>query len=157
MKKFAANYVISGTGALLKNGIVIATDEGIASEYIDTQGDLDEVARLSFHNGIVVAGFIYVKTTAEILVQDTDPPVRLSVFQNVKEHSQLSVQQWLEVAKQVQEQFAEMKIPEIVSQINDILVSNGGYVKEDAPGIYIINADLAGLHFTPKSRLKRIR
>ena len=156
MKKFAANYVISGSGALLKNGIVIANDEGIASEYIDTNGDLDEMALLSFHNGIALAGFIYVKTTAEIPVPVTDPPVRLFLFQKAKEQSKLLVQQWLEVAKQVQEKFAEMKIPEIVSQINDILVLNGGYIKEDAPGIYIINADLAGLHFTPKSRLKRI-
>ncbi len=156
MRKFAANYVLSGDGTLLKNGIVIAGEDGKVTEYVDTGGDLDEIAQLSFYNGILVAGFTYLKTNVEIPVPETDLSISSTIFQLIKEQNQLSVQQWIEIAKQVQEQFPEMKIPEIVHYLNDILISNGGYVKEDAPGIYLINADLVEMHFTPKSRLKKI-
>ena len=156
MRKFAANYVLSENGTFLKNGIVITGEDGMVSEYVDTGGDLDEMAQLSFHNGIVVAGFTFLKSSPEIPVSVKDKPIRSSIFQLIKEQNQLSVQQWIEIAKQVQEQYPEMKIPEIVHYLNDVLISNGGYEKEDAPGIYLINADLVEMHFTPKSRLKKI-
>ena len=156
MRKFAANYVLSENGDLLKNGIVITGDDGNIFEYVDTRGDLDEIAQLSFHNGIILAGFTFSKTSIEIPVPETDLPIRIYIFQLVRELKQLSVQQWIETAKQVQDQFPEMKIPEIVQYLNEVLLSNGGFVKEDLPGIYLINADLVELHFTHKSRLKKI-
>jgi len=156
MSKFAANYVLSGKGDFLKNGIVITGNDGNVSEYVDTRGDLDEIAQLSFHNGIMLAGFTFLKTSVEIHVSETDLPIRSYIFHIIKELNQLSVPQWIEIAKQVQEQFPSMKIPEIIQQLNEVLITNGGFVKEDAPGIYLINANLVEMHFTAKSRLKKI-
>jgi len=156
MRKFAANYVLSGNGDFLKNGIVITGDGDTAIEYVDTRGDLDEIAQLSFHNGILLAGFTFLKTNNEIPVSENDQPNRDYIFRLIRELNQLSVQQWIEAAKQVQEQFPSMKIPEIVEQLNEVLISNGGFAKEDAPGIYLINANLVEMHFTGKSKLKKI-
>ena len=156
MRKLAANYVLSGNGDFLKNGIVITGDGDTAIEYVDTRGDLDEIAQLSFHNGILLAGFTYLKTSNEISVFENDQPIRDYIFRIIGELNQLSVQQWIEAAKQVQEQFPSMKIPEIVEQLNEVLLSNGGFAKEDASGIYLINADLVEMHFTAKSRLRKI-
>ena len=72
MKKLAANYVISDSGEILKNGIILAEDEGSVLEYIDTEGDLQEIARLEFHNGILLGGFTFVKVREAVPIMDFD-------------------------------------------------------------------------------------
>ncbi|MBL7972728.1 MAG: hypothetical protein JNL03_14510, partial [Prolixibacteraceae bacterium] len=72
MKKFAANYVISESGDLLKNSILIAEDDGTVLEYIDTKGNLQEMARLTFLNGILLSGFSFVRVREPLPVPDDD-------------------------------------------------------------------------------------
>ena len=50
MRKFTANYLVTASGTFLKNGIVIAEENGTAIEFIDTTGDLKEIAQLTFYN-----------------------------------------------------------------------------------------------------------
>ena len=156
MRKFAANYLVSETGIFLKNGILVAEEDGTAVQYIDTKGDLTEIARLAFLNGILMSGCAFVKTGHNIPDLVPDHPVRSFVFQLLKGSNQISIHSLIESGKQVQEQFPEMEIPEIMHQ-TAILLANSGYSKENIRGIFLLTGtDLAELHFTPKSRLKKI-
>ncbi len=142
----AANYLISETGKLLKNGILLAEDNGVALDFIDTNGDLDEIAQLTFHNGILIAGQTFTRINSE--TQAFIGPV-------IQGKDLLMLHDLVELAKQYQVQFPEMQIPEIWNAINTILQPD--FRKEKAPGIFLlIGCDLPGLHFTSKSRLKKI-
>ena len=146
MKKLAANYLISETGKLLKNGILLAEDNGVALDFIDTNGDLNEIAQLTFYNGILIAGQTFTRINSESLV---------FISPIIQGKDQLSLHDLVELAKQYQVQFPEMQIPEIWNAINTILQPE--FRKETTAGIFLlIGSDLPGLHFTSKSRLKKI-
>lgn len=152
MKKNAANYLVSEDGVFLKNGIVIADENGTAVQYIDTKGDLNEIAQLTFHNGILMAGFTFLKTNEAFPISATDP-----LIQSVEGQNEISIQNLIELGKQAQVQFPEMTIPEILNRISHELLSEGSYTKKNRSGIFLLmGVDLIGLRFTPKSRLKKI-
>lgn len=58
MKRFAAQYIITGTGDILKRGVVTCDDSGTITDISDTAGDLKERSGTSFYNGIIVPGFV---------------------------------------------------------------------------------------------------
>lgn len=152
MKKFAANYVISKSGSLLKNGILIANDDGTVVEIIDTKGDLDEMAQLTFHNGILLANNSFIRKDAVISRES-----ELSQFVSLKTNSfpQLAVFEIIDIAKQTQAEFPELKISEITKTIFSLL--NSYFNKERQSGVFLlVHSDLIGLQFKPQSRLKRI-
>jgi hypothetical protein len=146
MKKLAANYLISESNKFLKNGILLADDNGTAIEYIDTNGDLDEIAQLTFHNGILVAGQIFIRVNL-----DVKPPFN----KNIQDKEQLSLSDLIELAKKYQLQYPDKTIPEIWSALHaDLALSHR---KENTTGIFLlIGCDLPALRFTAKSRLKKL-
>ena len=157
MRKFAANYLISNTGAFLKNGMAVAGEDGFIDQFIDTNGDLIEVEQLSFHNGILMAGIIFTKINATQPNGVSVNTFKLLVLQSVSESTQLSIQNLIDLCKQLQLQFPEMKIPAIMNEIYEVLLGEGGFIKETNPEIYLLTSvDLVKLHFTPKTRLKKI-
>ncbi|HZL10400.1 MAG TPA: hypothetical protein VFC65_10410 [Prolixibacteraceae bacterium] len=157
MRKFAANYLVSETGIFLKNGIVIVEEDGTIVQFLDTKGDLREIAQLSFHNGILMTGCIFVRTNDLLAVAETKDSIRHFVFKLTTGINQISIQTLVEWCKQIQEQFPTMKAPEILNEIAEFLQSSGGFTKEYIPGIFLlIGVDLVHLRFTPKSRLKKI-
>ena len=105
MRKFAANYLISDIGIFLKNGIVIAEENGTVLRYIDTADDLKEIAGLTFHNGILMTGFMFLQSNAPIESSESDSPINALVMSLTKELSLLSMQNLIDLGKKVQEQF----------------------------------------------------
>lgn len=157
MRKFAAHYLVSDTGVFLKNGMVVAGEDGLVAYYIDTKGDLRETEQLIFHNGILMAGYSFTKVHSIHLIADAGKTFRSSVLQAVGELTHFSMQDHIDLAKELQIQFPEMKIPAIMNGISEILLAEGGFSKEIIPGIFLLTSvDLVDLHFTPKSRLKKI-
>lgn len=157
MRKFAANYVLSESGGLLKNGIVIAEDDGSVLEYIDTGGKLEEIARLIFYNGILMGGFTFVKVREPLPVFDFDPRFSSLVLPGLEGKNEISIQDWLTICKLVPEYFPDMIITEIMKGITDIICSEGGFRKEYIPGIYLLTgSDLIVLKLTRNCRLKRV-
>jgi hypothetical protein len=155
MRKFAANYLVSEDGVFLKNGILEAGEEGFAIKYIDTKGDLREIAQLTFLNGILMAGFRFIKTGAANA--HSDQPFDSMVMRYLAATTQFSINELIDLGKLVQHQFPDMKIPEILNKITSTLQTYGGFSMESQPGIYLLSgADLVNLHFTAKSRLKEI-
>ncbi len=155
MRKFAANYLVSDDGVYLKNGIIVAGENGFAVQIIDTKGDLREIARLTFLNGILMAGSTFKKVHATKSVSDL--PFENLVLKSAAGPTQFSIQDMINLGKQVQLQFQEMRIPEILNEITATLQTYGGFSKEPISGIYLLTgADLVNLHFTSKSQLKKI-
>ena len=58
MRKISANYIYTGTSSPLRNGIITLDDSGKILNIEDTGGNLREIAKLSFYNGIIVPGFV---------------------------------------------------------------------------------------------------
>lgn len=157
MKKFAANYVISDSGELLKNGIILAEDEGSVLEYIDTEGDLQEIARLEFHNGILLGGFTFVKVREAVPMMDFDSRFSSIILPEISGMNEISILKWLDICKKIPALFPDMMITEIMRGITDILCTDGGFRKEDTPGIYLLTgSDLIVLKLTINCRIKRI-
>jgi hypothetical protein len=152
MRKLAANYIVSDSGKFLKNGILLAHEDGTALEFIDTKGNLDEIAQLTFHNGIVIPGNTFHRINLERTFPQPEGSFICSLVAGIE---QISLHNLVEIGKQIQAQFPEMKIPEIMDSLNSVLDSQ--FRKERTPGIFLlVGSDLPGLHFTHKSRLKKI-
>jgi cytosine/adenosine deaminase-related metal-dependent hydrolase len=58
MKLFSAQYIITGTGEVLKRGLVSCDDNGRIIDVSDTSGLLKETSATPFYNGIIVPGFV---------------------------------------------------------------------------------------------------
>ena len=58
MRKFSAQFIITGTGAVLEKGIIAVNDDGVITDVIDTGGELTEMSSLEFYNGVIVPGFV---------------------------------------------------------------------------------------------------
>jgi cytosine/adenosine deaminase-related metal-dependent hydrolase len=58
MKRFSAQYIITGTGEVLKRGVVSCDDSGKIIDVSDTGGVLKETPATPFYNGILVPGFV---------------------------------------------------------------------------------------------------
>ncbi|HEY3370446.1 MAG TPA: hypothetical protein VGK10_06340 [Prolixibacteraceae bacterium] len=157
MRKLAANYLVSDTGEFLKNGMAIAQEDGCIVEYIDTKGDLEEVEQLIFHNGLLMAACKYTKINTTQTISAPDNSFRLLVHESISGITELSIQQFIDLGKQLQLQFPQMKVPAIMNEISEVLLAEGGFIKKTIPGIYLLTGvNLVELLFTPRSRLKKI-
>ncbi len=151
MRKFAANFVVSESGKLLKNGILIANDDGALAEMIDTGGDLGELAQLTFLNGILFANSLYI--SRELVSHDDD--ILHFIAARTNEFRQITIGEIIDIARLTQTEFPELKIPQIFTAIYSLLTSY--FDKENQPGVFLlIHSDLIGMHFNAQSRLKRI-
>jgi hypothetical protein len=157
MKKYAANYLVSGTGSFLKNGIVVATETGEIAEFIDTRGELIELAQLIFLNGILIPDFRFVRVQTDVAVHAITSLPESLVFRSVAGQKEVSLPEVIETGKQVQAAFPELTIPQIVQEISGLLLSENKFSKLLSPGLYLLNGvNLPDLKFTPHSKLKKI-
>ena len=58
MKRFSAQYIITGTGTTLKRGVITTDNHGTVTGITDTGGSLRESAHTPFYNGIIIPGFV---------------------------------------------------------------------------------------------------
>lgn len=58
MKRFAAQYLITNNGPVLKRAIVTTDDEGRIIDIDNNQYELDRQPSVEFHNGIIIPGFV---------------------------------------------------------------------------------------------------
>lgn len=151
MRKFTSNYLVTTDGTFLKNGIVVANEDGSVVEFVDTKDDLREMEQLIFHSGILFPNFKFVKA---------DPSAKNLFYPISGEQGEscgiISIHDFMELGKQFQHRSPELTIPEIYRQMTGNLEASG-YSKTNLPGIFrLTGTDLAGLHLKPESRLKKI-
>lgn len=157
MKKFAANYLVSESGEFIKNGIILATDQGDCIEVIDQGEDLREIAQLTFFNGIVMTNFRFVEIRSDF--QSIEPVTLLesAIFQLFAEINEISIQVLIETGIHIQEQFPEMIIPQILNEISKSLLKDARFSRMNVPGIYLLSGvNLSELKFTDRSKLKKL-
>lgn len=58
MRKITSNYIVSKTGDIIKNGIIIIDDNNIIIDIIDTKGVIKEIENLEYYSGIICPAFI---------------------------------------------------------------------------------------------------
>lgn len=58
MRRFSAQYIITGTGDILKRGIITTDDKGRITDITDTGGHPTEKAKTEYYNGIIIPGFV---------------------------------------------------------------------------------------------------
>ena len=58
MKRFSAQYVLAGSGSLLKRAVVTTEDDGTIVSIEDTKGVLKEEHSTEYYNGILIPGFV---------------------------------------------------------------------------------------------------
>lgn len=58
MRRFSAQYVFTNSGPPLKRAVITTEDNGTIVSISDTGGDLPEEESISFHNGIIIPGFV---------------------------------------------------------------------------------------------------
>ena len=156
MKKFAAHYLITDDDRFLKNAILHADEDGTPLEYIDTSNDLQEIAQLIFHNGILISNLVFSKNSNTIPKNNHEDSLEAVIRHYCKNKNRLTIQDLIVLAQQMQEHFTEMKIPEIISELSQTLL-NKGFSKQNLPGIFLLSGtDLINLHFTSKTQLKKI-
>ena len=157
MKKFAANYLISETGTFLKNGLVVLTDDGEVLEIVDTKGNLEEMAQLTFLNGILIPNFRLVKALPLSQQLNDEFSVRSLIIRLADGLTEIALNQCVEFAVQIQEQFSGLTIPEIFEKLDAILLTDCGFSKQYISGLFLLKGtDLVSLHFTSGYRLKMI-
>lgn len=157
MKKFAANYLVSNTGKFLKNGIIVVTDEGVAVEFIDPGDDLREIAQLIFFNGILITNFRFIRVHSDFHDNVSVSPLESRIIQLTTDFKDVTIQNVIEVGIQIQVQFPEMTISQILIEITNSLLNDGRFSGMNVPGIYLLSGvNLSELRFTPRSKLKKI-
>jgi len=95
MKKLAANYIVTDQWEFLKNGILIAEDDGTVLEYIDTQGYLEEIAQLVFYNGILIPSFQFTRLHSPVVFSDSDSRLSSFLLEEMAEKQEISIVEWL--------------------------------------------------------------
>lgn len=153
MKKFAAHYLLTNTGLLLKNGMAVAQDDGTI-HFIDTKGELTEAERMIFHSGLLISAFEFIKSKKFTLPSGTVNKPKL--FYPLINKELITLNEVIDLAEQHQDQFPEMNILQLLNQTEQALQS-ASFVKNTIPGLYLLSGiDAKNLHFTLRTRLKKV-
>lgn len=153
MIKHAAHYLLTDNGLLLKNGIAVANNNA-AFQFIDTKGELSEIEQLIFHSGLMISAFEFIRQ--EDLTHSTGTENLLSLFYPTINKDHLSLKEVIDLARELQDSFAELNIPGLLHKIEQVLLANG-FVKKTIPALYLLSAlDLQTLRFTEKTRVKKV-
>lgn len=154
MRKFAAHYLLTDTGLLLKNGMALADDHSNI-QFIDTKGELAEVEQMIFHSGLLMGSYTFIKTDG-ITNAGLENEIPQQLVDSILNKDQLLLKEMIDLAMQLQDLFPQLNIPAILHKTEQVLISKA-YIKKTVPGLYLLSGiNLHTLRFTPRSRLKKI-
>jgi hypothetical protein len=153
MRTFAAHYLLTDSGLLLKNGIAI-TNDNKTFQFIDSKGELIEIEQMIFHSGLMMGAFEFIKQ--DDFTSSHKAEHLLSLFDPILNKDHLSFKEAIDLARQLQDAFPDRNIPDLLNKIEQVLLSNG-FVKKTIPSLYLLSAlDLKTLRFTERTRLKKV-
>jgi len=155
MQRFSAQYIITATGEILRRGIITTDNRGSITSIIDTGGDLPELSKTEFYNGIIIPGFVNCHCHLELsgMYKNTDSHTGLGEFiKNLREkRPQVSVEYVKAIADNDKGMYASG-----ISACGDICNSSLSFdVKEESPIKYINFLEVYGID--PSKAEKRIR
>lgn len=156
MRKFTSNYVVGPDGKFLKNGILVIDPNGMTTGVIDPKGDLTEMARLTFHSGIVISNFEFRKTSVAVKnVSANELSPYLSDLMEGRDF--IALIDFIGLCKQIQDKFINLNIPEVFRLLTEAMLGNYGFLKFNIPGIFRLTGnDLTNLFFRSEYKIKQI-
>lgn len=163
MKKFAAHFVFPVSSAPLAKGIVEVDSSGKITQLIVPHRNLEEMAGMEFHNGIICPGFVN-------LFDEFSLPKFFSLFPELKEYESLFPEHHsgdrgiLEWMKAIQLKDAKLSLTHLIrlftlesAKAIDLQNELGSLEPGKQPGLLLIyNMDYQKLQLTENSRLKRL-
>ena len=153
MKKFAAHYLLTDSGLLLKNGMVVV-DNNQPFQFIDTRGELTEIEQLIFLSGLLISAYEVIKQ--DDLTPSSGTENLLSLHYPILNKDHLSFKEVIDLARQLQDSYPDSNIPDMLKKIDQQFLPNG-FVKKTIPALYLLSAlDLKTLRFTERTRLKKV-
>ena len=163
MKKYAAHWLFSGNSSPIQKGIVEVDRLGKISQVIQPKGDLQEMAALEFHNGIICPGFINLfehYTATEFFAFFPE----LEKFEELITFPPSTDQELLKWMKAIHGQQKELKLENLIrifcfesAKIANKLQTLGTIEPGKQPGLYLIyNMDYQNLRLTENSKLKKL-
>ena len=96
MRKIAASYIFPIVSAPLKQGILIISESGKIIDIIDTQGNLTELLKLEYYNGIIVPRFIDNNGIEEGIADLMDNVKTQLTFSEIKKLTNIALHEILE-------------------------------------------------------------
>ena len=155
MRRFSSQNIITGTGEILKRGIITTDDRGCITSIIDTGGDPPELSKTEFYNGIIIPGFVNCHCHLELsgMHKHADAHTGLGEFiRNLREKRQ-------QVSAENKKSIADadrMMYESGISACGDICNSSLSFeIKEKSPIQYINFLEVYGID--PSKAGKRIR
>lgn len=153
MTKFAAHYLFTHSGQLLKNGIALL-DNNRTIQFIDTRDELTEIEQLIFHSGLMMGAFEFIKQ--DDLTNSNALEPSLALFNPIIKKDHLSFKEVIGLTRQLQDSFPDENIPDLLQKIEQVLLSNA-FVKKNLAALYLLSGlDMKNLRFTERTKLKKV-
>jgi len=145
MRRFSAQYIITGTGKILKRGIITTGDQGRITGIIDTGGDPPELSKTEFYNGIIIPGFVNCHCHLELSGMHKKLNAHTGLGAFIKNVRETRPQESTENAKLITEADTMMYNTGI-SACGDICNSSISFrIKEESPVKYINFLEVFGI------------
>ena len=93
MRKIAASYIFPIASVPIKQGILVISDKGEIIEIIDTHGNLTELFKLEYYNGVIIPRFIDIIEKKAYLMDNINTQL---VFSEMKKQTNVPLQEILE-------------------------------------------------------------
>ena len=145
MRRFSAHYIITGTGEILKRAIITTDDDGRIRDITDTGGELKELSKTEFYNGIIVPDFINCHCHIELsgMHKKTDEHTGLGEF--IKKVREARTQEKGEELKCIADADRSM-FERGISACGDVCNSSVSFeIKEQSPVKYINFLEVFGI------------
>ena len=163
MKKFAAHFVFPGNSAPIPKGIVETDTDGTILRLIHPRNDLQELAGMEFHNGILCPAFVSLPDPFSPDLFFSYFP-ELKVFESFLPDMPTGEKRILEWMKAIQLTAGRSSLEQLIRQFTYEPARIGGRLNELgtlAPGkrpglILIYKMDYRNLRLSKDSRLKRL-
>ncbi len=163
MKRYAAHWLFSGNSSPIKKGIIEVDQLGKICRVIQTKGDLQEMAALEFHNGIICPGFINLfehYTAKEVFTFFPE----LEKFEELFNFPPSTDRELLKWMKAIQGQQKNIELEKLIrifcfesAKIINKQQTLGTIEPEKQPGLNLIyNMDYQNLKLTENSKLKKL-
>ncbi|MEA1885997.1 MAG: amidohydrolase family protein [Bacteroidota bacterium] len=145
MRRLSAQYIITGTGKILKRGIITTDNRGYITDILDTGGNPPELSRTEFYNGIIVPGFVNCHCHLELSGMHIKPKARSGLGAFIKDVRETRTQESPETRKFIA-RADTMMYKSGISACGDICNSNISFrIKEESPVKYINFLEVFGI------------
>lgn len=145
MRRLSAQYIITGTGRMLKRGVVTLNDDDTVASVHDTAGNLEESSGTEFYNGIIVPGFVNCHCHLELshMQGAVKAGAGLAEFiKSVRETREASEAEILEAAMKADRSMSDEGVVACGDISNNTLTFN---IKKTSPITYITFIEVFGI------------